>query len=212
MDSERLKKQLDFLIEADKMKSLYRQTYIISNESRGASMREFEGEEQKYKRRENDAEHSFHLALFVIMLAEYANEPIDVLKAVKTVLIHDIVEIDAGDTYFFDDKGYKTKRDRETRAADRLFGLLPNEQRDEYRTLWEEFEAGSTPEARFASSVDRMQPMLLNYLKDGISWREHNVSYEQVKERGKCIKGGSEKLWEHMDALFDDVHNKGLLK
>lgn len=125
MDSERLKKQLDFLIEADKMKSLYRQTYIIGNESRGASMREFEGEEQKYKRRENDAEHSFHLALFVIMLAEYANEPIDVLKAVKTVLIHDIVEIDAGDTYFFDDKGYETKRDRETRAADRLFGLLP---------------------------------------------------------------------------------------
>ena len=212
MENKRLESQLDFLLEADKMKSLYRQTYILNDESRGDSMREFEGEEERYKRRENDAEHSFHLALFAILLAEYSNEPVDVLKVVKTVLIHDIVEIDAGDTYLYDAKGNETKRERETKAADRLFGLLPDDQRDEYRRLWEEFEAKSTPEARFASAIDRMQPMLLNYAKGGISWREHGVSCEQVKERNKCVSVGSEKLWEYMNGLFDKAHENGLLE
>lgn len=212
MENKRLESQLDFLLEADKMKSLYRQTYILSDESRGDSMREFEGEEERYKRRENDAEHSFHLALFAILLAEYSNEPVDVLKVIKTVLIHDIVEIDAGDTYLYDAKGNETKRERETKAADRLFGLLPDDQRDEYRRLWEEFEAKSTPEARFASAIDRVQPMLLNYAKGGISWREHGISREQVKERNQCVSVGSEKLWEYMDGLFDKAHENGLLE
>lgn len=212
MENKRLESQLGFLLEADKMKSLYRQTYILNDESRGDSMREFEGESKRHKRRENDAEHSFHLALFAILLAEYSNEPVDVLKVVKTVLIHDIVEIDAGDTYLYDAKGNETKRERETKAADRLFGLLPDDQRDEYRRLWEEFEAKSTPEARFASAIDRMQPMLLNYAKGGISWREHGISREQVKERNKCVSVGSEKLWEYMDGLFDKAHENGLLE
>lgn len=212
MENKRLESQLGFLLEADKMKSLYRQTYILNDESRGDSMREFEGESKRHKRRENDAEHSFHLALFAILLAEYSNEPVDVLKVVKTVLIHDIVEIDAGDTYLYDAKGNETKRERETKAADRLFGLLPDDQRDEYRRLWEEFEAKSTPEARFASAIDRVQPMLLNYAKGGISWREHGISREQVKERNKCVSVGSEKLWEYMDGLFDKAHENGLLE
>ncbi len=211
MSDERLEKQLGFLLEADKMKSLYRQTYIISDESRGASMREFEGESNRYRRRENDAEHSFHLALFAMILAEYSNEPVDVLKVIKTVIIHDIVEIDAGDTYLYDAKGNETKRERESKAADRLFGMLPGDQRSEYRGLWEEFEAKSTPEARFAASLDRIQPMLLNYKKGGISWQEHGVGYEQVKARNSSVSDGSAVLWEYMNSLFDKAHNDGTL-
>lgn len=210
--SSRLESQLRFLLEADKMKSLYRQTYIIHDESRGASMREYEGEDKIYKRRENDAEHSFHLALFAMTLAEHSNVPVDVLKVMKMVLIHDIVEIDAGDTYCYDTEGYKSKRAREEAAADRLFGLLPEDQEKEYRELWEEFERTDTAESRFAAALDRMQPMLLNYSKDGVSWREHGVSFGQVFERNKHIADGSDELWEYMKGVLDEALGKGWLK
>ncbi len=209
---DRLKKQIEFLLEADKMKNLYRQTYVINDESRGDSMREFEGEQEKYKRRENDAEHSFHLALFVIMLAEHSKEKIDVLHTVKMVLIHDIVEIDAGDTYCYDQQGYTTKTDRETKAADRLFGLLPDDQKQEYIKLWQEFEERKTPEAKFAAAVDRLQPMLLNATKNGISWQEHEIKYEQVYQRNEHIKEGSEQLWEYIKKILDNAHQNGILK
>lgn len=212
MISERLKKQIEFLLEADKMKSLYRQTYIIADESRGASMRDFEGDDREFRRRENDAEHSFHLALFAMTLAEHSNVPVDVLKVMKMVLIHDIVEIDAGDTYCYDQAGNQTKRMREEKAADRLFGILPDDQRDEYRALWEEFERRDTPESRFAAALDRMQPMLLNYTKNGISWQEHGVVYGQVRERNRHIGEGSEELWEYMENVLNDALGKGYLK
>lgn len=208
----RLRSQLEFLLECDKMKSIYRQTYIIADESRGDSMRDFEGESEKYRRRENDAEHFFHLALFVMILAEHAKDPIDVLRTMKMVLVHDIVEIDAGDTYCYDKEGYKDKAERETRAAERLFGLLPDDQRDEYRRLWEEFEQAETPESRFANAVDRMQPMLLNYTKGGISWKEHGRGYDEVYERNSLIENGSEALWENVKAMLDDAKVQGMLK
>lgn len=209
---DRLEKQIEFLLEADKMKNLYRQTYIINDESRGDSIREFEVEKEKYKRRENDAEHSFHLALFVIMLAEHSQEKIDVLHTLKMVLIHDIVEIDAGDTYCYDEQGYTTKEDRETRAAERLFGILPDDQKQEYINLWQEFEERKTPEAKFAAAVDRLQPMLLNAAKGGISWKEHGVKYEQVCTRIQNIKDGSDKLGDYIQNILDKTHQKGIIK
>ena len=211
MIPDKLRSQLEFLLEADRMKSIYRQTYIIADESRGVSMREYEGETDTHRRRENDAEHSFHLALFVMMLAEYSNEPIDVLKTLKMVLIHDIVEIDAGDTYCYDAAGNMTKADREKAAADRLFGLLPPAQEREYRGLWEEFERTDTPESRFAAAVDRMQPMLLNYTKGGISWQVHGARYEQVYDRNKHIGDGSDTLWEYMSGLLENAREKGMI-
>lgn len=212
MISERLRKQIEFLLEADKMKSLYRQTYIINDEKRSASMRDFNDDGTFHRRRENDAEHSFHLALFAMTLAEHANVPVDLLRVMKMVLIHDIVEIDAGDTYCYDTDGYKSKREREERAADRLFGILPEDQKKEYRALWEEFEAVDTAESRFAAALDRMQPMLLNYTKNGISWQEHGIFYSQVHERNKHIANGSEELWEYMEEALRDALGKGFLK
>ena len=212
MMDNRLRSQLEFLLECDKMKSIYRQTYIIADESRGDSMRDFEGDSEKHRRRENDAEHSFHLALFVMILAEHSKDPIDVLRTMKMVLVHDIVEIDAGDTYCYDKEGYKDKAERETKAAERLFGLLPADQRDEYRRLWEEFERAETPESRFANAVDRMQPMLLNYTKGGISWKEHGRGYTEVYERNSLIENGSEALWEYVRDMLDDAVKQDMLK
>lgn len=211
MITERLKNQIEFLLEADKMKSLYRQTYIIHDEKRCDSMRDAE-DDGYHKRRENDAEHSFHLALFAMTLAEHANVPVDLLRVMKMVTIHDIVEIDAGDTYCYDKKGYETKREREEKAADRLFGILPPDQAAEYRGLWEEFEAMDTAESRFAAALDRMQPMLLNYAKNGVSWQEHGLAYSQVYERNRHIGNGSEELWEYMENVLSDALGKGFLK
>ncbi len=190
------------------MKSLYRQTYIIADESPAASRNDY-SDNVPLKRRENDAEHSFHLALFAMILAEHSNERLDVLRVMKMVLIHDIVEIDAGDTYCYDEAGNSTKQEREEKAADRLFGLLPSDQQREYRGLWEEFERMDTPESKFAAALDRMQPMLLNYTKKGISWKEHRVKYEQVHERNSHIKNGSEKLWEYVEEMLKDAMGKG---
>ncbi|MBQ7990072.1 MAG: HD domain-containing protein [Oscillospiraceae bacterium] len=210
--NERLMSQIRFLLEADKMKSLYRQTYIIADESRGASMRDSEGDETLHHRRENDAEHSFHLALFAMILAEYSNEPIDLLKVLKMVTVHDIVEIDAGDTYCYDAEGYKTKEAREKAAADRLFGILPQDQQKEYRFLWEEFERMDTPESRFAAALDRMQPMLLNYTKGGVSWKEHGTSADMVYNRNKHIADGSQELGEYMEKCLSDAIERKMLK
>lgn len=149
-------KQMSFIMELDKIKKINRQTYLSDG-----------------SRKENDAEHSWHLALMAFVLAEHANEEIDVLKTIKMVLLHDVIEIDAGDTYAYDTEANKTKRERELLAADRIFGLLPEEQRSEYRGLWDEFEAMETAEAKFANMLDNVQPLLLNVATDGKSWREH---------------------------------------
>ena len=174
-------------------------------------MREFEGEPGRYHRRENDAEHSFHLVLFAAVLAEHSNEDIDLLKVIKMVAVHDIVEIDAGDTYCYDTEGYKTKEERELKAADRLFGLLPDDLRDEFRGLWDEFERSDTPESRFANALDRMQPMLLNYTKGGISWMEHGASYDMVEKRNSVIDKGSHALWDRMKGCLEDARERGMI-
>lgn len=193
--NERLKKQLDFMLELDKMKNIYRQTYVLHED-----------------RKENDAEHSWHLAILAFMLEEYAAKPIDTLKVIKMVLLHDVVEIDAGDTYLYDEEGYKSKAEREEKAAQRIFGLLPDDQRDEYYALWREFEDDITYESRFASILDRMQPLLLNYTKGGIAWKEHGVHKEQVLSRNRPYFDASHELAEVIESVIEDAAAKGWLK
>lgn len=191
----RLSKQLEFILELDKIKKIGRQTYL-----RDAS------------RKENDAEHSWHLAIMAVLLSEYANEKVDVLKTVTMVLIHDVVEIDAGDTYAYDNKGNSTKREREVKAADRIFGILPEDQAGYMRALWDEFEENKTAEARFAHTLDNVQPILLNDATDGLSWREHEVKKSQVLGRNVNTHAGSQKLWEYTRTLIDNNVIKGNLK
>ncbi|MDE6092088.1 MAG: HD domain-containing protein [Ruminococcus sp.] len=195
MITDRLKKQLEFMIELDKMKNLYRQTYVLHED-----------------RKENDAEHSWHIAVMAFLLEEYANFPVNTLKVIKMLLIHDVVEIDAGDTYRYDEKGYKTKADREEKAAQRIFGILPEEQKEEFYSLWREFEDCQTNEARFASVLDRIQPMLLNYTKSGISWQEHGVYKNQVEKINAGTAEISENLAEVIKTVIDDATEKGWLK
>ena len=192
MINERLQKQMKFMVEIDKMKNIYRQTYVLGE-----------------NRKENDAEHSWHIAVMAFMLAEYSAEPVDVLKTMKMLLIHDIVEIDAGDTYCYDSDGYKTKADREEKAAQRIFGLLPDDQQKEFYSLWREFEDGSTSEAKFAAVLDRLQPLTLNYTKDGISWREHKVHREQAEKRNLTTAETAPELGELLKAMLDDADSKG---
>jgi putative hydrolase of HD superfamily len=170
LENERLQSQLAFVLELEHLKNVYRQTLVLHEE-----------------RQENDAEHSFHLALMAAVLAEHASEPVDVLHVMKMVLIHDAVEVDAGDTYAYDTAGNATKREREVRAADRIFALLPDDQAAEYRALWDEFEARETPEAKFANTLDRIQPLLLNYKKGGISWKRRSIHAEQVIHRNQGV-------------------------
>jgi len=196
-------------MEADRLKNLYRQTYTSTDDlppQPGGS-----NVSAPYPRRENDAEHSFSLALFTAVLAEYANEPIDVLKTVKMVLVHDIVEIDAGDTYCYDAEGYKTKTAREKAAAERIFSILPHEQEEEYRGLWEEFEARETAEARFANAMDRIQPLLLNLHRNGISWQEHNIRFGQVADRNSIVADGSRTLYDYIYSKLEEARDKGIL-
>ena len=188
---DRLAQQIQFILEIDKLKSIYRRTYLINGE-----------------RRENSAEHSWHLALLALVLAEHSNEPLDVARVVKMVLVHDIVEIDAGDTYIYDAQGDKVER--EQLAAQRIFGLLPADQADEFRTLWEEFESGSSPEARFASALDRFIPQLHNFHSGGRSWREHGITAERVLTRNAEISNGSVVLWEWTQLLIGSAVVKGL--
>lgn len=176
----RLKQQFDFIREIDKEKFIGRQTYLSDG-----------------VRKENDAEHAWHIALMTILLSEYANEKIDVLKTVTMLLIHDLVEIDAGDTYAYDTEGNKTKEQREKKAADRIYGLLPEDQQKKLRSLWDEFEEWESPEARFAHAMDCVQPLMLNAATEGKSWKEHGVHLNQVLARNKHTAKGSEELWKY---------------
>ena len=193
--TKRFTAQIQFLLEMDKMKNIYRQTLVLHED-----------------RRENDAEHAWHLAMLALVLSEYANEPVDLQRVLATVLIHDVVEIDAGDTYAYDDAGNATKAAREQKAADRLFGMLPAEQGAYLRQLWDEFEAGSTPEARFANALDRIQPLMLNYSKHGQSWQEHGTKQSQVMGRMQRVYDGSEALGDFAVTLIRRAVEEGILK
>ena len=192
---ERLKKQLDFILEADKVKNIMRQTYLADG-----------------KRKENDAEHSWHLALMAVLLKEYAPEEVDLSKVIPMVLIHDLVEIDAGDTYAYDSEGTKSKRERELKAAERIFGILPKDQGTYFRSLWDEFEEYSTEDAKFAHLLDNFQPLLLNDASDGKSWAEHGVHKAQVCKRNERIADTSDIVWEKMLEIMDKHVEKGNLK
>lgn len=194
---DRLEQQFDFFREIDQEKMIQRQTYLTDG-----------------SRKENDAEHVWHMAVMTVLLSEYANEQIDVLKTVTMLLIHDIVEIDAGDTYAYDTEGQKTQRAREEKAAARIFGILPEDQQTKLRDLWEEFESGDTPEARFARTMDRIQPLILNDASGGISWMEHGVHIDQLLERNRITPDGSKKLWEYayQSMLLPNVENGKIKK
>ncbi len=189
---EQLEQQIRFLLELDKQKEITRQTYLADA-----------------SRKEGDAEHAWHLAVMAFLLADYANEKIDVLKTVKMLLLHDVVEIDAGDTYAYDTEGNQTKQLREEQAADRIYGMLPQEQKQEYRALWEEFEKGETPEAKFANTLDKVQPVLLNHASGGKSWREHQIQKSQILKRNENTHEGSEALWEYALNLIEENTKKG---
>ncbi len=195
MDRKRLEKQLAFILEADKEKNIFRRTHLSG-----------------HGRLENDAEHSWHMAMMIYLLKEYANEDFDVEKAMMMALIHDLVEIDAGDTYAYDTKGLKGQKEREKRAADRLFGMLPDDQRDELRALFEEFDAGESAEARFAKAMDNFQPLLLNNSNGGADWREHKVSKSKVVGRQKTSSLGSEEIWKYTEELINANVQKGNIK
>ena len=194
MSTQRLQQQLEFILELDRLKEVLRQSYLLHS-----------------GRRENSAEHSWHLALMAVILAEHANVTVDVGKVVKMALIHDVVEIDAGDTYMYDEQGHDDKAEREQRAADRLFGLLPPEQGAELRALWEEYEAGESAEARFGNALDRLMPLLHNYHTQGRSWQEHGITSDRVFARNAHIEEGSTALWEIARHLIEDAVKKGYL-
>lgn len=195
METDRLTQQIRFIVEADKLKEIFRQTLVTQS-----------------RRRENDAEHSWHLTLLVIILAEHSNvQPLDVLRVLKMLIIHDLVEIDAGDTFAYDTARMADQHEREARAADRIFGLLPADQTAELRSLWDEFEARATPEAKFAAAVDRFQPMLLNCLTEGAAWKNHGVTSDRVIARNQHIGEGATALWAHMSQMITDAVTAGHL-
>ena len=189
---ERIEKQFAFIKEIDKEKFIERQTLLNGG-----------------KRKENDAEHAWHMALMTILLSEYSNEEIDVLKTVTMLLLHDIVEIDAGDTYCYDEEGKKTQHERERMAADRIFGLLPEDQCEKLKNLWLEFEKGETAEAKFAHTMDNIQPLMLNDATDGKMWVERKIALSQVLGRQKNTPKGSQTLWEYS---FDNFIKPNVIK
>jgi putative hydrolase of HD superfamily len=195
MKTEDLLNQIAFIKEIDKVKYIQRRTKLFNSD-----------------RNENDAEHSWHLALMAIVLAEHSNEPIDVLKVVKMVLIHDIVEIDAGDIFLYDTQINHDNTDQERLAANRIFGLLPKNQADEMIAIWEEFETGETNEAKFARSMDRLEPLLQNTSNDGGTWKEFGVPYSKVYEKKSVIKEGSQTIWNYAEGLINESVEKGILK
>ena len=179
--------QMDFIKEIDKLKYIQRKTKLFNNE-----------------RHENDAEHSWHLAMMVMVLSEYANAPIDMLKVLKMVLLHDIVEIDAGDTFLYDTTKNHTNTNKELIAAERIFGLLPKDMNDEFMAIWIEFENGETNDAKFAKAIDRLEPILQNISNQGGTWTEYNVPFETVYAKIDKIKDGSSFLWDHVDELIQE--------
>ena len=192
---DRLLKQIDFIKEIDKIKYVQRRTKLFNS-----------------NRPENDAEHSWHLAMMVFVLAEHSNETLDIVKTLKMVLIHDIVEIDAGDTFIYDAVKAHSNTEEERLAAERIFGLLPPGQAEEFIAVWEEFEAGKTKEARFARSVDRLQPLLQNLSNNGGTWTEFGIDYEKVYQKKKVIKQGSQLLWDYAKKLINESVEKKILK
>ncbi len=192
---ERLKKQMDFALEIDKEKNIFRQTHLSG-----------------HGRNENDAEHAWHMAIMAYLLREYSNEPVDITRVMLMCLIHDVVEIDAGDTYAYDAEGLKTQKAREEAAKERIYSLLPEDQKKELSAIFDEFEESKTPEAKFAHAMDNLQPLMLNNSNGGGDWREHGVSAEQVYGRQKRTKEGSEILYEITDQIIKKHKEKGNLK
>ncbi len=193
---ERLEKQLALVIELDKLKSILRRTRVKSAEGR----------------LENSGEHSWHVTLMAILMEEHANAPVDICRVMKMLLIHDVVEIDAGDTFVYDTAASQEQVEKEIRAAERLFGMLPSDQEQELLALWHEFEAAQTDDAKYAKALDRLIPMLLNYHNNGQSWKEHGVSREQVLTINKRIEFGSVTLWDKAKELIEEATEKGWLK
>ena len=192
MDLERLSQQIEFLVEIDRLKSIVRQTLLVDG-----------------SRHENSAEHSWHLAVLAMVLAEHASAPVDLSRVLKMILVHDLVEIDAGDTYCYDEKGNRDKAERENRAADRIFSLLPPDQAVEFRSLWEEFESRQTTDAVFAAALDRFQPLLNNFRAGGVMWLKHGIRKEQVYSRNSPMEQGSAVLWDYAERMIEDAISKG---
>ena len=192
---ERLKKQLDFSLEIDKEKNIFRQTHLSG-----------------HGRNENDAEHAWHMAIMAYLLREHANEEVDITRVILMCLIHDIVEIDAGDTYAYDTEQQKSQKEREEKAKQRIFSLLPEDQRSELMALFDEFENAQTPESKFAHAMDNLQPLLLNNSNEGGDWKKHGVTAEQVYRRQGMTKAGSEVLYELTDRILQENIRKGNLK
>lgn len=193
---ERLKKQLDFALEVDKEKNIFRQTHLSG-----------------HGRNENDAEHAWHMALMAYLLKEYSNEPVDIAKVMLMCLFHDVVEIDAGDTYAYDADGLKTQKEREDRAKERIFSLLPEDQKADLIALFDEFEAYETPESKYAHAMDNLQPLILNNSNGGSDWKEHGVTSSQVYGRQSKTKLGSEKLYQEVvDKIIKEQIKKGNIK
>ena len=192
---ERLKKQLDFALEIDKEKNILRQTHLSG-----------------HGRNENDAEHAWHMAIMAYLLREYSNEPVDITRVMLMCLIHDVVEIDAGDTYAYDEEGKKTQKAREEAAKERIYSLLPEDQKEELAAIFDEFEESKTPESKFAHAMDNLQPLMLNNSNDGGDWREHGVSAKLVYGRQSRTKDGSEKLYEVTEQIIKKHREKGNLK
>jgi putative hydrolase of HD superfamily len=194
LKNNRLEKQLQFILELDKLKTVLRRSYLTGG-----------------NRRENSAEHSWHIALMALLLSEHSNKSVNLLHVIKMLLVHDIVEIDAGDTYCYDQKSNSSKTEREKKAAQRIFGLLPEDQEEEMWKLWEEFEKGQTADSQFAAALDRLMPMLHNYHTQGRSWKEHNISKDQVIGRNAPIQEGSQILWKYIETIINDAVEKGYL-
>ena len=191
----RLAQQIEFIAECDKLKEVFRQT--LNTQS---------------ARAENDAEHSWHLCLCVIVLAEHANAPnLDVLRVLKMLIVHDLVEMDAGDTFAYDIAAMVTQHEREAVAAERIFGLLPSDQAGDFRALWDEFEAKQTAEAKFATAVDRFQPMLLNCRLKGVGWNRHGITHDRVVARNRQIADGCDELWRYAEKMLQEIVDSGHL-
>ena len=191
---DRLQKQLNFSLEIDREKSIFRQTHLSG-----------------HGRNENDAEHAWHMAIMAYLLHEYSNEPVDIAKVMLMCLIHDIVEIDAGDTYAYDEEGLKTQKAREDAAKERIFSLLPDDQKEELISVFDEFESSDTPESRFVHAIDNLQPLILNNSNDGSDWKEHGVSARQIYGRQKKTAEGSRKLFEVTDQIIQNHIRKGTI-
>ena len=193
--NERLEQQMNFALEIDKAKNIFRQTHLSDK-----------------GRKENDAEHSWHISVMAMVLSEYANEDVDICKVIKMLLVHDLVEIYAGDTFCYDVVGNSDKKERELKAADKIFGMLSEEKGIEMRQLWEEFEEMKTKEAFFAASMDRLEPIFSNYFSGGGTWVKYNISKAEVHKRIAPLKESSDELWEFAINLIDDAVARGYIK